>query len=99
MSLGVVGSRRGFRVVLHGKNRVLAVLDPFHCSVIEVEVGDLERLRTGHTARFAPHREAMVLRCDKYLSCREIAHRMVSPPMAIWQLDGLAAHSQTQQLV
>jgi hypothetical protein len=48
-------------MVLHGKNRVLAVPNTFDRSIVEVKVGHLKRLRTGHSGGLAAHREAMVL--------------------------------------
>ena len=84
--LGVVWARRGFRVVLHRENRVLPVLHSFDGAVVEVKVGDLKRFGTGHAAAVAAHRETMVLRRDKYLSCREIPHRMVAAPVAVREL-------------
>ena len=61
MSLGVVGSRGGFRVVLDGKNRVFPVLDPLHGTVIEVQMGDFERFGARNAACFAPDSESVVL--------------------------------------
>src|SRR6266511_82914 len=52
-----------------------------------------------YTAGLAPHCESMILRCDKYLSCRKIPHRMVTAAMSIRELYRLAAHCQAQQLV
>src|SRR6266513_5347631 len=79
-------ARRRLRVVLDGKNRVLAVPDAFDRPVVEVKVGDLKRLRARNAARFAPDGESVVLRRDKYLSRREIAHRVIAAAMSVWQL-------------
>src|SRR5882762_7806325 len=86
-------------MVLNGKNRVFPVLDPFDGPVVEVKVGDLKRLRARNTARLAPHCESMILRCDKYLSCRKIPHRMVTAAMSIRELYRLATHCQAKQLM
>src|SRR5437879_4136617 len=59
--LGVVRARRCLRMVLDGDDRVLAVPDPFHGAVIEVEVRDLQRLRSGNAAGVALNREPVVL--------------------------------------
>ena len=61
VSLRVVWARRRLGVVLDGENRVLAMPHAFDSTVIEVEVSDLERVRSGHARGVAPHREAMVL--------------------------------------
>ncbi len=42
MGVGVVGSWRGFRVVLHGENRKSFVANTFHGTVVQIEVGDLQ---------------------------------------------------------
>ena len=61
MSLSVVGSRRGLRVVLDGKNRVFPVLNPLDGTVIEVQMGDFECLGAWNAACFAPDSESVVL--------------------------------------
>src|SRR4029077_10189771 len=99
MSLGVMGARRRLRMVLDGKNRVLPVLDAFDGPVVEVKVGDLKRLRAGNARRFTANCESVVLRSDKYLSGRKIAHGMVAAAMAVWELHRFPAHRQAKQLV
>jgi len=61
MSLSVVRARRGFWVVLDRENRVFPVLDAFDRAVIEVQVGDLERLGARNAAGLTPHCKAVVL--------------------------------------
>src|SRR5205807_4234888 len=97
--LGIVGTGRSLRVVLHRENRVLPVLHPFDGAIVEVKVGDLKRFGTRHAAGVAPQRETMVLRRDKYLSCREIPHGLVAAPMAVWELHRVAPERQPEQLV
>src|SRR5438034_6618932 len=92
-------ARGGLRVVLDRENCVLAVLDPFDGPVVEVKVGDLKRLRARNAARLPPDCESMVLRRDKYLSCSNIADRMIAAPMAVGQLHRFPAHCETEQLV
>src|SRR2546430_3053561 len=92
-------ARRRLRVVLDRENRVLPVLHSFTLSVVEVMVRDLKRLRAGYASRLSPHRESVVLRRDKYLSRRKIAHWMVPAPMPIRQLHRFPSEGQTQQLV
>src|SRR5207249_8270823 len=86
-------------MVLHREDRVLPVLHAFDRTVIEVEMGHFKRLRTRNATRIAAHREPVVLRRYKYLSCRNIAHRMITPPMSVRQLHGLATQSEAEQLM
>src|SRR5438552_8974496 len=86
-------------MVLDGKNRVLPVLDAFDGSVVEVKARDLKRLRAGNAGRFAANRESVVLRRYKYLSRREIAHRMVAAAMAVRKLHCFPTRRQAKQLV
>src|SRR5258705_11108171 len=92
-----MGARRRLRMVLNGKNRVFPVLDPFDGPVVEVKVGDLKRLRARNATRLSPHCESMILRCDKYLSCRNIPHWMVAAAMSLRELHRLAPHCQAKQ--
>ena len=94
--LGVVWPRRSLRVVLHRENRVLPVLHPFDGAVVEVNVGDLKRFGTWYGPGVAAYREAVVLRRDKYLSCFEIPHWMVAPPVSVGKLHRLAAQCQAE---
>src|SRR6267378_1835032 len=75
------------------------MLDSFDGPVVEVKVGDLKRLRAWNAASLSPHRESMILRSDKYLSCSKIPHWMVAAAMSVRELHRLAAHRQTQQLM
>ena len=43
---GVVGSGRGLRMVLHGKNRQFLVPDAFDGAIIEVNMGYLKLIDT-----------------------------------------------------
>ena len=56
-----MGSRRGFRVVLDGKDRKCFVPNAFHRSVIEIDVSDLQIARAGDGALLALNRESVVL--------------------------------------
>src|SRR2546421_6065617 len=82
-----MGAGRRLGMVLHGKNRVLPVPNAFDRSVIEVKVRHFKRLRTGHSRCLSADGKAMVLRCDKYLPCREITYWMVAAAVAIRQFD------------
>ena len=86
-------------MVLNSENRVLPVPYPFDGPVVEVKVRDLKRLRTGHAARIAAHREPMVLRRYKYLSRTEIPHRVVTAAVPIGEFDRLSPKGEAQKLV
>ena len=64
------------------------------------------RLRWVTSSAFAPSTplvspcgEPVVLRCDKYLSCREIAHWMVTTTVSVGQFDRVAAQREPEQLM
>jgi len=99
VALGVMGPGGRLRMILHGKDGVFAVPDPFHGAVIEVEVGYDEPGGVGHPGRVPPHREPMVLGRDKYLSRNEIADGMVAAPVPVGELHRLGAHGEAEQLV
>ena len=61
MGVGVMGSRGGFRMILHGKEWKLFVANAFDGSVVQIEVGDLQARRTRHPVRLASNREPVVL--------------------------------------
>src|SRR5213080_3011475 len=73
-------------MVLHREDGLLTVLHSFDRTVIEVEMGHFKWLRARDGPGVAAHREPVVLRRYKHLSCREIAHWMVAPPMPVRQL-------------
>lgn len=99
MRVGVVGSRRGFRVVLHGEYRKFFVANAFHGSVVQIPVGNLEPAGAGHRITLSPDRESVVLRRYKYFPCKEIYHWMVAAPMSVGEFDRSTTESQTKQLV
>ncbi len=88
MGVGVVRSRRGFRVVLHCEDRKFFVANTFHGSVVEIEVGDLQTPGAPGTPDVVSlHRKTVVLRGDEHPSGGELPHRMIAAPVAIRQLD------------
>jgi len=87
VGIRVVRTRRGFRVVLHCKERKFAMANAFDGAIVEVEVGDLECRRSRHATLVADDGEAMVLCGDQDASRSGVAHRMIAPAMAIRQLD------------
>jgi hypothetical protein len=61
VTLGVVGSRRGLRVVLDRENGRFAMPNPFYGAIIEVEVRHLKSIGTGYAPGIALNREPVVL--------------------------------------
>src|SRR5438132_13415636 len=86
-------------MVLHREDGILTVLHSFDRTVIEVEMGHFKWLRARDAPGVAAHREPVVLRRYKHLSCREIAHWMVAPPMPVRQLHRPTAQREAEQLV
>src|SRR3954451_10891519 len=68
-------------------------------SIVQIDMRDLERGRSGHAANLANYREAMVLSCDQHLPTAEIAHRVVATPMPIRELGGSTAVRESHQLM
>ena len=99
MRVGVVGSGRGFRVVLHGEHRKLFVAKTFHRPVVQIDVGDLQIGGARHPGLVSQHGETVVLRCDEHAAGRKILHRMVSAAVAVRHLHRLATISDSQQLM
>src|SRR5437879_13397675 len=85
-------------MVLHREDGILTVLHSFDRTVIEVEMGHFKWLRARDAPGVAAHREPVVLRRYKHLSCREIAHWMVAPPMPVRQLHRTTAQRVAVQL-
>src|SRR5260370_887850 len=75
------------------------MLHAFDGAIIEVEVRDLEPRGARNSRGIAPYRESMVLRGDKYLSGRKIAHGMVAAAMAVRELHGFAPKGEAEELV
>jgi hypothetical protein len=61
MWVGIVGSRRGFGMVLHGEHWKFFVANAFHRSVVQVAVSDLEPAGARHALPLTPNRESVVL--------------------------------------
>ena len=89
----------GFRMVLDGKDRKCFVPNAFHRSVVEIDVSDLQIARPGDGALLALNRKAVILRCDKYLSCTEIPHWVVTAAVPIGQFYRLPPKREAQELV
>ena len=96
MRVGIVGSRRGLRVILHGKDRKFFVANAFHRSIVEIDVGDLESRCTRDSFYFPRDREPMVLGGDKYMSCRDITDGLVATPVPVGKFDRLTTEGESQ---
>src|SRR5947209_20548424 len=86
-------------MVLHREDGILTVLHAFDRTVIEVEMGHFKWLRARDAPGVAAHREPVVLRRYKHLSCREIAHWRFAPPLPFRRLHRPTAHPEAGQLV
>ncbi len=87
----IVRAGRGFGVVLHAEDRVVAVAETFQRLVVQVDVGDLDLVEV---ERIRIHREAVIVGGDLHLLGDLVAHRMVGAAVAELQLVGLAAQRQ-----
>ena len=61
MRVGVMRSRRGLRVVLHGEHWKFFVANAFHRSVVQVAMGDLKIARAGNGVALSQNRESVIL--------------------------------------
>ena len=95
----IVGSRGGFGVILHGKQGELAVAHALDGAIVQVQMGDLERLGTRDRPGVSNHREAMILRGDQDLAGAQITHRVIAPPVAVRELRGRAAEGEADELM
>ena len=59
--VGIVGPRRGLRMVLYCEHRKFFVANAFHRSVVQIYVGNLQPGSARNSPVFTLHREAMVL--------------------------------------
>ena len=94
-----MGPWSGLRVVLDGEKRKLAMPNSLDGSIVQVDVRHLERWRAGDAATLAKHSEAMVLRGDEDLVIAQVANRMVSTAMTVWQLCSSPAVREPHQLM
>ena len=92
-------SRSGLGMILHGKEWELAMTYPLDSAVIQIQMGDLERRRSGNAGCIPNHREAMVLGCNQNLVGPEVSHRMIPASVAIRQLGGRPSVGKPHELV
>src|SRR5262245_17254344 len=86
-------------MVLHGKDRELAMTQSFYGSIVQVEVRNLERWSSGNTGFIPFHRETVVLRRDQNPAALEIANWMVSAAVAVRELHGISTERESYQLM
>ena len=92
---GIVRSGRGFRMILHAKNRLRFVPHAFHRLVVEI---DAVHCHVGRQ-RFRIDREAMILGSDFDFAGFKIFDRLIAAAMAEFQFESFSAKSLSQNLV
>ena len=95
----IVRAGSGLRMVLHRKERELAMTNSLYGSVVEIEVGDLERVRSRNPGRISNHSEAMVLSGDEDLIGPQISDWVIAPPVTVRQLRGRPPVGQPDELM
>src|SRR5262245_60617561 len=90
-----MGTGRGFRMILDGKERLLRVGQALDRPVVEVQVREA-RLAS---ERIDVNREAVVLRGDLDLARRRVHDRMVRAVVAELELVGRAAEREPEDLM
>jgi len=86
-------------MVLHRKQRKLAMADPFNRTVIQIDVRDCEIGGARNPVRLSNYREPMVLSGDKHLTAPKIANRMITSPVPVGQLGCGTTIGQADELV
>ena len=86
-------------MVLHRKQRKLAVPNSFYGTVVQIDVGDFQSGGAGDPVRLSNYREPMVLGGDEYLTAAKIADGMITSPVAVGHLGGGATVSQADELM
>jgi len=86
-------------MVLNSEEWELAMADPFDRSIVQIEMGYLERGCARHPCRVSNHREAMILGGNEHLLCADVAYRMVAASVPVGQLGRGAAVRKTDQLM
>jgi len=86
-------------MVLHRKQRKLAVPNAFYGTVVQIDVRDFQIGGAGNAVCLSNYRETMVLGGDQHLTAAQIADGMVTSPVPVWQLGGRTAIGQANELV
>ena len=86
-------------MVLHRKQRKLAVPNTLYGTVVQIDMGDFQSGGAGNPVRLSNYREPMVLGGDKYLAAAKISHRMIASPVPVRQLGCGTTVGQANELV
>jgi hypothetical protein len=88
-----IGRRLG--MVLSGKDRPALDREALDRAVVEVDLGDpaIRRQTVGIDG------EAVILAGDRHLAGQQVLHRLVAAVVAELELEGAAAHRQSEQLM
>src|SRR3954469_8266761 len=86
-------------MVLHRKQRKLAVPNAFYGTVVQIDVGDFQIGGAGDPVRLSNYREPMVLGGDKHLTAAQIEDGMITSPVPIRQLGCGTTIGQANELV
>jgi len=86
-------------MVLHRKQRKLAVPNTLYGTVVQIDMGDFQSGGAGNPVRLSNYREPMVLGGDEHLAAAKISHRMIASPVPVRQLGCGTTVSQANELV
>jgi len=86
-------------MILNRKQRKLAVPNTLYGTVVQIDMGDLQRGRAGDPVSLSNYRESMVLGGDKYLAVAKISDGMITSAVTVRQLGCGTTVSQANELV
>ena len=96
---GIVWSRCGLGMVLHGKQRKLSMTNALDGAVVEVQMRDHKIGRTRHLFLVSNHCKSMVLRRDEHLIRAKISYRMIATPVPIRKFGRSSAIREPDELM
>ena len=94
-----MGSRSGLRMVLHRKQRKLAVPNTLDGTVVQIDMSYFQRGRAGDPVSLSNYRESMVLSGDKYLAIAKISDGMITSAVTVRQLGCGTTVGEANELV
>jgi hypothetical protein len=86
-------------MVLHRKQRKLAVPNTFDGTVIQIDMGNFQSGGAGDPVRLSNYREPMVLGGDKNPTAAKISDGMITSPVPVRQLGCGTTIGQANELV
>src|SRR2546426_6026155 len=92
-------TRRGLRMVLNSEKGQLSVPQSFYRVIIEVKVCHLKFLGTRDVLSRSPYSKSVVLARYENLTRLKLSNRVISPAVAVGELQGLAAKRESDELV